>query len=87
VTHALSKVVSKAEVSNVIVRACIQCGTRRSLGEACEGCGLTDPPETHDLGVQAAYYRNPVRRLWWHLVTQPRASRRARAVNAQHRPS
>jgi len=70
--------VTRAVVSHVIVRACQGCGHPREAGAPCAGCGLADPPVMHELGVQAATYRNPVKRLWWHLIGQRAAARRAR---------
>lgn len=34
-----------------------------------------------DLGVVSAYYRNPLRRLWWRLVREPAARRRIQQAN------
>jgi hypothetical protein len=70
--------VTRATVSHVIVRACVQCGGKREIGEPCALCGLTDPPVTHDLGVQSYTHRNPLKRAWWNLIGQPLAERRAR---------
>lgn len=81
-TTARAQAPTKATVSAVIVRACVQCGGKREIGEPCELCGLTDPPVTHDLGVQSAYFRSPLKRLAWWAVGQRRAARRAHAANA-----
>jgi hypothetical protein len=75
-----TRVVTSAEVRNVIVRACAVCGHGRVAGEPCAGCGNEAPPVVHDLGVQSAFYRNPVRRLGWLLIGQRLAARRARAA-------
>jgi hypothetical protein len=69
--------VVSAEVSHVIVRACTRCQHPRVIGTPCAGCGNPEPPVVHDLGVQAATYRNPLKRLWWHVARQPLATRRA----------
>lgn len=82
-TQPRGRAVTRAEISHVIVRACTECGHPRQLGADCAGCGNTATPLTHDLGVQSATYRNPLRRAWWRLVRQPAAARRARAAN-QH---
>jgi hypothetical protein len=76
-----SRAVGKATLQPVIVRACAVCGGAREIGKPCELCGLVDPPVTHDLGVQSAYYRNPFKRLGWWAVGQHLAARRARAAN------
>lgn len=78
-----ARTVTRVEVANMIVRGCVDCGHARQLDAPCGGCGLADPPVVHDLGVQSATYRNPARRLWWHLIRKPAAIRRARAAN-QH---
>lgn len=80
-TRARTSAVTRATLQPVIVRACTQCGGKREIGEPCAVCGLEDPPVTHDLGVQSAYYRNPFKRLAWLAIGQHLASRRARAAN------
>jgi hypothetical protein len=77
--------VTKATVSHVIVRACVCCGGTREIGKPCALCGLKDPPVTHDLGVQSAHYRNPLRQLGWLLAGQHLAARRARRANREVR--
>lgn len=37
-----------------------------------------------DVGLIAAYYRNPIRRTWWRLVGRPLADRRIRRANDRH---
>ncbi len=83
---AKTRAVTRAIVSHVIVRACQDCGYPRQIGVPCEGCGLADPPVVHELGQQAATYRNPVKRAWWRLVGQPAASRRVRKA-ARYTPA
>ena len=75
------RAVTRAIVSNVIVRACALCGHAREAGEPCAGCGNPDPPAVHDLGVQSAYYRNPLKRAAWLLAGQRMASVRARKAS------
>lgn len=73
-----ARTVTKATVTHVIVRACVNCQHPRETGKPCAGCGLTDPPVTHDLGVQSYAHRNPFKRLGWWAVGQRLAARRAR---------
>ena len=80
-----TRVVTRAEVRHVIVRACTACGHQRVTGEPCAECGNQVPAVVHDIGVQSAYYRNPVKRLGWWLVGQRLAARRAQAA-AKVRP-
>jgi hypothetical protein len=68
---ALSEVV----VRNAIVRAC-HCGSARTVGHPCAGCGTTAPPHIDDLGVVSTWYRNPIKRLLWKGVGARRAHRR-----------
>lgn len=35
----------------------------------------------HDHGIVSAYYRNPIKRLWWKHVGRPRANRRIAKSN------
>jgi len=72
---------TQVEVSHVIVRGCARCQHPRTIGQCCAGCGNPDPPVVHDLGVQAATYRNPIRRAWWALAGQHAAARRARQAS------
>lgn len=76
-----ARAITSAEVSHVIVRGCTACGHPREVGVPCAGCGNSGAPVVHDLGVQSAYYRNPLRRLAWFLHGQRRAARRARSAN------
>jgi len=72
-----------AELTDVkIVRACTRCQGAREEGQPCAGCGNPEPPVVHQLGRQAAVYRNPVRQAWWNLVGTRLARRRASAANA-----
>lgn len=82
-TVGKAKAVAKATVHPVIVRACVQCGGKREIGLPCAACGLEDPPVTHDLGVQSAYYRNPFKQLAWLAVGQHLAARKARKANQE----
>lgn len=75
---------ARAEVSAVIIRACALCGSPRDLGAPCGGCGNPDPPETTDLGVVSAAYRNPLRRMARHLIGEPLARRRIQDANRLH---
>jgi hypothetical protein len=82
-----ARAVSKATLRPVIVRACVQCGGKREIGTPCALCGLADPPVTHDLGVQSAYYRNPLKRFGWWAVGQHLAAHRAREAATSLRQS
>jgi len=73
--------VASAEIRHIIVRACTECGAARQAGVACDGCGNALAPETTDLGVVSATYRNPIRNAWWHLVRRPLAQRRIQRAN------
>lgn len=73
--------VSSAEIRQVIVRACTECGAPRQLDTACAKCGNSSAPETSDLGVISAVYKNPFRQAWWHLVRRPLAHRRIQRAN------
>ena len=70
---------SEVVVRNAIVRACA-CGSPRTPGQPCAGCGNADPPRIDDLGVVSAWYRNPAKRLWWRTVGQHRARGRTKAA-------
>lgn len=74
---ARARAVTSATISHLIIRACRSCGHPRQLDTPCQGCGLTDPPQTYDLGVQAATYRNPILRAAWTLFGSRAATRRA----------
>lgn len=72
-----------AELADVrIVRACSRCAHQRQEGAPCAGCGNPEPPVVHELGVQSAAYRNPLRQAWWDLAGSRMAARRARKANA-----
>ena len=64
-------------VRPVIVRACVLCGEKRELEMPCASCGNPMPPVTHDLGIQAAEYNDPLKQLMWNLFGKPAADRRA----------
>lgn len=66
---------SEVVVRNAIVRAC-RCGSPRSVGAPCAGCGTTAPPRIDDLGVVSTWYRNPVKRMWWKRIGAKAAHRR-----------
>lgn len=72
---------SSATLRPVIVRACVKCGGKRQLDTPCADCGNPDAPVVHDLGIQAAYYKNPLKQLWWETVGQRLAARRAAKAN------
>lgn len=76
-----ARAVTAAEIRNVIVRACTDCGAPRQVNTPCGHCGLTAPPVVHDLGVVSARYSNPFRQAWWRFVRSPAAARRARRAN------
>lgn len=75
------RVVSKATVFHVIVRACALCGGQRVIGEPCASCGNPAPPRVEEIGVASATYRNPVKRAWWALIGKPAADRRIARAN------
>lgn len=72
-----------ATVSAVIVRACVRCGGKREAGAPCAGCGNPEPPVVHDLGVQSAFFTNPVKQAAWVAIGQHRAARRAARANRE----
>jgi hypothetical protein len=78
-----ARAVVSVTVRPVIVRACARCGGPRQISAPCAGCGNPDPPDTQDLGVQSAYYRNPFKRLAWLIAGQHLAARRARQATAR----
>lgn len=86
-TDHLGRAVTSVTVSHVIVRACAACGHPRQAGTPCAGCGNPDPPVVHELGQQAARYRNPFRQAWWRYAGAPAAARRARRIAGHARPS
>lgn len=75
--------VVSATTSAVIVRACVVCGGKRELDKPCTTCGNKERPVTHDLGIQSAYYKDPVRQAWWFAVGQHLAANRARRANEE----
>lgn len=79
--EASAKATESITLRSVIVRACVLCGGKRQLGKSCAGCGNPEPAVVHDLGVQAASYKNPVKQLGWITVGQHLAARRARRAN------
>jgi hypothetical protein len=84
VSDSQAFVPARAEVTAVIIRACALCGSPREVERACAGCGNPDPPVVTDLGIVSASYRNPLRRLWRHLVGEPLARRRIQDANRLH---
>ena len=87
-TAATTDAIAFGEVSHVIVRRCSACIKQgvistRTIGEPCGTCGNPEPPETVELGVVSATYRNPVKRIWWNLVRRPLANRRIRRAGAR----
>ena len=83
-SDAQAFVPARAEVTAVIIRACALCGSPRSLEAPCAGCGNPDAPVVTDLGMVSASYRNPLRRLWRHVVGEPAARRRIEQANRLH---
>lgn len=69
------------DVSATIIRACRDCGGKREIGTDCASCGLTDPPETIDLGIIAAHRADPVEALHWNIIGSRLADRRIRKAN------
>lgn len=84
-SHA-ARAVTSVTVTHTIVRACTTCGHPRQAAAPCAGCGNPDPPVVHDLGVQAARYRNPLRQAWWRYIGAPAAARRARTARGEWIP-
>lgn len=82
-SDAQAFVPARAEVTAVIIRGCSRCGSPRVLGAPCAGCGNPDAPVVTDLGAVSATYRNPLRRLAWHLAGGPLARRRIQNANRQ----
>jgi hypothetical protein len=82
-----ARTVTSVTVSHLIVRACWACGHPRQPGTPCAGCGLTDPPVVHDLGIQAARYRHPVARLAWAAAGRHLAAWRARRARRYTPPA
>jgi hypothetical protein len=80
-----TKAVTSATVSAVIIRACDRCGEKRDLNTPCASCGNPDAPLVHDLGVQSASYKNPLRELGWLVAGQHLAARRAEKANREIR--
>jgi hypothetical protein len=83
-----TKSISSGKFMPVIVRrcdVCIQNGiiSVRTVGEPCGTCGNPEPPETTELGVVSAVYRNPIKRAWWKTVREPLANRRIRRAGAR----
>lgn len=78
-----AKTVSASEVSHVIIRACTNCQSQRTIGKPCGTCGNPTPPEVTKLGVVSAGYRNPVKNAWWRCVRAPLANRRIRRAGAR----
>jgi hypothetical protein len=85
VSGSQSFVPARAEVSAVIIRACARCGSPRGLERPCATCGNPDAAEVTDLGTVSATYRNPLRRVWRHLIGEPLARRRIQQANRQRR--
>lgn len=74
---------SDATVSMIVIRACIICGGKRELEKPCATCGNTKRPITHDLGIQSAHYKNPVKQAWWDAIGQHLAANRVRRANEE----
>lgn len=80
-TAATKGDITSATLRPVIVRACVKCGGKRVLDSACAGCGNPAPPVVHDLGIQAAYYSDPLKQFAWSSFGQFLARRRAKQAN------
>ena len=74
-----------ATMSAVIIRACAKCGGKREQDKPCATCGNEKSPVVHELGVQAAWYRDPIKNLRWLLSGQHKAAQRAELANREVR--
>lgn len=79
--HPDTQTVSYAEVSYVIVRACVICHGTRTVDEPCATCGNEDPPLVDDLGVVSATYKSRTKWLMRHIIGEPLARRRIKRAN------